>query len=84
MLWVEPRQKKHFDVIEGDVWHCTPKMLDRKYLQSYRMTFIAFEYLLQKLTPFIYPFAIQFVKTPIPLKKSCENGFILINTWNFF
>jgi len=33
MWWVEPRQKMHFDVIEGNVWHCTPKMLDRKYLQ---------------------------------------------------
>jgi hypothetical protein len=33
------------------------------------MTFLTFEYLLQKLTPFIYPFAIQFVKTPIPFKK---------------
>jgi hypothetical protein len=22
MWWVEPWQKIHFDVIEGDVWHC--------------------------------------------------------------
>jgi len=49
--------------------HCTPKMFDRKYLQYYRMTFLTFEYLLQELTPFIYPFATQFVRTPIPLKK---------------
>jgi hypothetical protein len=38
--WVEPWQKIHFDVTENDVWHCTPKMLDKKYLQSYRMTFL--------------------------------------------
>jgi hypothetical protein len=56
-MWlVEPQQKIHFDVIESDVWHCTPKMLDRKYLQFYRTTFLAFEYLLQKLTSFICPF----------------------------
>ncbi len=69
MWWVEPQQKIHFDVIKGDVCHCTPKMLDRKYLQSYRMTFLTFEYLLQELTPFICPFVIQSVRTPIPLSK---------------
>jgi hypothetical protein len=45
MWWVEPQQKIHFNVIESNVWHCTPKMLNKKYLQSYRMTFLAFEYL---------------------------------------
>jgi hypothetical protein len=49
MWWVEPQQKIHFDVIEGDVWHCTPKMLDRKYLQFYKMTFLAFEYYYKSL-----------------------------------
>jgi hypothetical protein len=44
-------------------------MFDRKYLQSYTITFLAFEYLLRKLTPFIYPSATQFLKTPIPLRK---------------
>ncbi len=44
-------------------------MFDRKYLQSYRMTFLAFEYLLQDLTPFICPSTTQFVKTPILLRK---------------
>ncbi len=62
-------KKYIFDVIEGDVWHCTLKMLDREYLQSYRITFLAFEYLLQELTPFICPSATQFVITPIPLRK---------------
>jgi hypothetical protein len=72
MWWVEPQQKIHFDVIEGDVWHCTPKMLERKYLQSYRMTFLTFEYLLPELSPFIYPSATQFVRTPIPFKKAMK------------
>jgi hypothetical protein len=33
------------------------------------MTFLTFEYLLQKLTPFVYPSTTQFVKIPIPLIK---------------
>jgi hypothetical protein len=36
------------------------------------MTFLTFEYLLQELTPFICPFAIQFVKTPIPFRKDVK------------
>ncbi len=69
-MWgFEPWQKLHFDVIESDVWHCTSRMFDRKYFQSYKMTFLTFEYLLQKLTPFVYPSTTQFVKIPIPLIK---------------
>jgi hypothetical protein len=30
-MWWEPCQKIDYDV-EGDVWNCTPKMLDKKYL----------------------------------------------------
>jgi hypothetical protein len=47
-------------------------MFDRKYLQSYRIIFLAFEYLLQELTPFICPFTIQFVTTPILLRKAVK------------
>jgi hypothetical protein len=67
MWWVELQHKIYFDVIKGDVWHCTQKMFDRKYFQFYRMTFLAFGYLLQGLTPFICPSITQFVKTPILL-----------------
>jgi len=47
-------------------------MLDRKYLQTYKMTFLAFEYLLQELTPFIYPSATQFVRTPYLFRKAVK------------
>jgi hypothetical protein len=36
------------------------------------MTFLTFEYLLQELTPFIYPSPTQFVRTPIPFKKALK------------
>ena len=45
LWWVEPKQNVHYDVVEGDVWHTTPKMLDRKYRKSYRMSYLAFEQL---------------------------------------
>jgi hypothetical protein len=44
-------------------------MFDRKYLQSYRIIFLAFEYLLQE---FICPFTTQFVRTPILLRKAVK------------
>ena len=31
LWWIEPKQNIHYDVVEGDVWHTTPDMLDRKY-----------------------------------------------------
>jgi hypothetical protein len=34
----------------------------------YKPIFLAFEYLLQELTPFICPSTIQFVRRPIPFK----------------
>jgi hypothetical protein len=36
------------------------------------MTFLTFEYLLQELTPFIYPSVTQFDKTSILLKKDVK------------
>jgi hypothetical protein len=36
------------------------------------MIFLTFEYLLQELTPFICPFATQFVKMPILLRKALK------------
>ena len=42
MWWIEPRQYIHHDVVEGDVWHTSPQMLDLQYWQTYRMTFLSF------------------------------------------
>ena len=53
MWWIEPRQYIHHDVVEGDVWHTSPAMRDLRYWQTYRMTFLSFERLVQELTPFL-------------------------------
>ena len=69
LWWIEPKQNIHYDVVEGDVWHTTPDMLDRKYRKSYRMSFMAFEHLVAELTPFLRPTANMFVRPPIPIRK---------------
>ena len=69
LWWIKPKQNIHYDVVEGDVWHTTPDMLDRKYRMTYRMSFLAFEQLVAELTPFLRPTAQMFVRPPIPIRK---------------
>ena len=45
LWWIELKQNVHYDVVEGDIWHTTPDMLDHKYKKNYRMSFLAFEHL---------------------------------------
>ena len=44
-------------------------MLDRKYRQSYMMSFLAFERLVAELTPSLRPTTQMFVRPPISIKK---------------
>jgi hypothetical protein len=44
-------------------------MLDRKYRNTYRMSFLAFEQLVAELTPFLLPTVQMFVRPPIPIRK---------------
>ena len=69
MWWVEPCQYIHHDVVEVDVWHTIPQMLDIRYWQTYRMDFLAFEALVYLLTSFLQPTAARFVRPPIPIRK---------------
>ena len=64
MWWIEPRKYIHHDVVEGDVSHTSPQMLDLRYWQTYRMTFLSFEMLVQKLTHFLRLVAITFARPP--------------------
>ena len=57
LWWMEPKQNILYDIVEGDVWHTTPEMLDRKYRKIYRMNFLAFEQLVAELIPFLRPIA---------------------------
>ena len=68
LWWIEPKQNIHYDVVEGDVWHTTPDILDRKYRKSYRMSFMAFEHLVAELIPFLRSTANMFVRPPIPIR----------------
>ena len=72
MWWIEPRQYIHHDVVERDLWHTSPQMLDLRSWQTYRMTFLSFEKLVQELTPLLRPVAITFVRRPIPIRKQIK------------
>jgi len=72
MWWVEPRQYIHHDVVESDVWHTSPQMLNLRYWQTYRMDFLSFEALVDLLTPFLRPTARMFVRAPIPVRKQVK------------
>ena len=51
--WVEPRQYIYHDVVEDDVWHTSHDMLDKKYLDTFRISFLVYEQLVLKLTLFL-------------------------------
>ena len=72
MWWVEPCQYIHHDVVEGDVWHTSLQMLDMRYWQTYRMDFLAFEALVDLLTPFLSPIVATFVRPSIPVRKQVK------------
>ena len=61
LWWIEPKQNVHYDVVERDVWHTTPDMLDPKYRNSYRMSFLAF----------YVPLLICLCSLPYPLGNKC-------------
>ncbi len=81
MWWVEPRQYIHHDVVEGDVWHTSPQMLNLRYWQTYRMEFLAFEALVDLLTPFLRPIAATFVRPPRFGKEASKVCFVPIGSW---
>ncbi len=68
LWWKEPKQITHLDVIEGDVCFTSPKMLDKWYIQFYRISFFAFESLIQQIAPFI-TCSLIFVWKPPPIHK---------------
>ena len=72
MWWVEPPQYIHHDIVEGDVWHTMPQMLDIGYWQTYCMEFMAFKVLVDLLTPFLHPAVVRFVKPPILVRKQVK------------
>jgi hypothetical protein len=50
---VFPKQQTEWDVIQGKVWKLSPALLDEKWIDNYRMSYMTFEELVEELTPFI-------------------------------
>jgi hypothetical protein len=49
-----------------------PQMLNLRYWQIYRMKFLAFEALVDLLTPFLRPAAATFVRPPVPVENQIK------------
>ena len=58
--------------MEGDVWHTSSQMLNIRYWQTYRMEFLAFEALVDLLTPYLHPTIVAFVSPAIPIRKQMK------------
>ena len=71
LWWIESKQNIPYDVVEGDVWHTTPDMLDQKYRKTYRRSFLTFEQLVAELTPFLRPTAQCLEGLLSPLGSKC-------------
>lgn len=51
--WVFPKQAMEWDVIQGEVWRLSPALLDKKWIEDYRMSYMTFEDLVEELRPYI-------------------------------
>jgi len=60
------------DAIEEDVWHMSHDMVDKKYFDTFCMSFLAFEQLVLELTPFLQSDAPYFVWSPILVCKQVK------------
>jgi hypothetical protein len=67
--WVFPRQHLDWDVIQSEIWSLERALLDKKWVQYYRMLYAGFCNLVQELTPPIQRQDTKFRKA-IPSKKA--------------
>jgi len=56
-------------MVEAIVWHTTLEMRNKKYLMYYRMTFDAFNVLVEELTPFLKSECLHPVRSPLKVRK---------------
>jgi hypothetical protein len=51
--WVFPKQQTEWDVIQGKGWMMSPALLNQKWVENYRMSYMTFEELVEELRPYI-------------------------------
>jgi hypothetical protein len=81
--WKEPRAQRHFDIVEGNIWHTTPQMLYRKYLQVYKMTFLVFQIFFGTIAHVLKIKCPNACVNTLTNFKSCEDCVVQINPWDF-
>lgn len=51
--WVFPKQQTEWDVIQMEIWKSSAALLDEKWLENYRMSYMTFQELVEELRPYI-------------------------------
>ena len=69
LFWVEPRQSTHWNYVERVVWRTTDRMHEAKFKKFYRMSFAAFDNLLNMLIPFLRSRCVNQVRPQMEIKK---------------
>ena len=68
-FWVEPRQATHWNYVERVVWRASNEMHERKFKKFYRMSYLAFNNLVQLLTLFLRSKCVNQVRPQLEIKK---------------
>ncbi len=56
--------------MESTIWHTTPKMRHRKFMGYYKMSFEAFNNLVEELTPFLQSQCVNLVRPQVEIIKT--------------
>lgn len=67
--WVFPKQQTEWDVIQMEVWKLSPALLDDKWIENYRMSYMTFGELVEELRPYIEQQDTRWRKA-IPVEKA--------------
>jgi hypothetical protein len=57
------------DFVESTLWHTTPEMRNRKFMGYYRMSFEAFNSLVEELTSFLQSQCVNLVQPQVEIRK---------------
>jgi hypothetical protein len=60
--------------VESTIWHTTPEMRNRKFMGYYRMSFEAFNSLVEELTPFLQSQCVNLVQPQVEIRKIVAIG----------
>jgi hypothetical protein len=69
LWWKETKQHVQWDFVESIIWHTTPEMKHSKFTSYYRMSFQAFNNLVEKLKPILQSQCVNLVWPQVKIRK---------------